>query len=106
MRITVFALLALSCASLPSFAHDQLADGSPVPDWIKKSCCGPNDYHPLRPEQVHAMADGWHVDGYRKVMPYGKELPSPDGTYVGFWLDYGDGSQSNMYCFFVPPQTF
>ena len=104
MRFAALVLAMVSC--VPALAHDRLADGSPVPDWIKKSCCGPQDYHPLTPDQVQARPDGWHVAGYNKVVPYGKELPSPDGTYAGFWLDYGDGTQSPIYCLFVPPSAF
>jgi hypothetical protein len=106
MRVTALALAAVLCVPVTAYAHDQLADGSPVPTWIKKSCCGPQDYHALRPEQVHAMRDGWHVDGYYEVIPYGKELPSPDGTYAAFWYDHQDGTQSSVFCFFVPPRDF
>lgn len=85
-------------------AHDLWADGSPVPAWVKAACCGPNDVHHLVPSQVHALRDGWHVDGYNSAVPYGTELPSEDGDYWGFWADYPHGGQSRMYCFFTPSQ--
>src|SRR5262249_47032688 len=55
--------------------------GKAVPAWVKSSCCGPSDAHHLKRQHVHAMADGWHIDGYPTVVPYGKELPSEDGEY-------------------------
>jgi hypothetical protein len=52
------------------------------------------------------MADGWHIDGYPKVVPYGRELPSEDGDYWAFFKRYQDGSWSPVYCLFVPPQGY
>ena len=97
---------AIVCAGLVmatgASGHEKWADGSPVPAWVKKSCCGPEDVHHLMPSQVHRMADGWHVDGYNEVLPYGKELPSADGDYWIFYRTLQDGSQSVVYCFFAP----
>lgn len=87
-------------------AHDVLANGQPVPAWIKSACCGPQDFHILTPDQVHETSGGWRIDGYRELIPYGKELPSEDGTYAIFYMDYADGSQSRAFCFFVPPRSF
>jgi len=56
--------------------------------------------------QVRAMADGWHVEGYRDVLPYGKELPSQDGDYWIFYKNYPDGTQTPVYCFFAPVRAF
>jgi hypothetical protein len=39
----------------PTYAHDYWADGKPVPNWVKTSCCGPADAHHLRPDQVHKV---------------------------------------------------
>ena len=83
-------------------AHDQWADGSPVPQWVKAACCGPEDVHHLRDDQVHLRSDGWHIDGVHEVVPIGKELPSPDGTYWVFYKNKEDGSQTPIYCFFSP----
>jgi hypothetical protein len=94
----------------PVFAHDTWASGEPVPAWVKRACCGPDDVHHLRKEQVRLEVDGWHVDGYPDVIPAGTEQPSPDGEY---WIFYrtntrADGStyQTRVYCFFVPPTSF
>ena len=98
--------IAILCAALAlaasASAHDVWANGDPVPPWVKKSCCGPEDVHHLTPSQVHPMADGWHVDGYGDVLPYGKELPSQDGEYWIFYRTLSNGQQSMVYCFFAP----
>lgn len=83
-------------------AHDTWADGSPIPDWIKSSCCGKADAHHLRPEQVHRISDDYYqVDGYLEPIPVSHALPSQDGDY---WIFYrGEGKdESGVYCFFVP----
>ena len=93
-----------------SSAHDRWGDGSPVSAEIKKKCCGDAEVHRLPPGSVHALADGWHIDGYSKVVPYGVELPSPDGNEWGFWSDpHNDGylaaaEQSDMHCLFLNPR--
>ena len=46
--------------------------------------------------------EGWQVNGYHGRIPHGAELPSPDGTYWIFYRTFNDGTQSNVYCFFVP----
>lgn len=86
-------------------AHDEWADGSPVPAWVKAACCGPEDVHHLRPEQVHLTSKGWQVEGYPDLIPIGKELPSPDG---GYWIFYKRTETStgpyfsSVFCFFTP----
>ena len=62
----------------PSRAHTQWGNGSPISEQIKRQCCGEAEIHLLPAGSVHARADGWHIDGFAKVVPYGKELPSPD----------------------------
>ena len=108
--------------SSPCWAHDEWADGKPIPDWVKASCCGPADAHHLKPEQVHRIsADYYEVDGYHRRIPVGQALPSQDGDYWIFYRDAGDScapgfdqhnhpikscthdnDQSSVYCFFVP----
>ena len=83
-------------------AHDEWMNGDPVPRWVKQQCCGAQDVHHLRPEQVHLTVDGYRLDGYRSVIEAGRLLPSPDGTWWVFYRDYPDGSQSIVYCFFGP----
>ena len=95
-------LLAVLLLTTPASAHEQWVDGTAVPAWVKKACCGPEDVHHLTPSQVHPMSDGWHIDGYGEVLPYGKELPSPDGEYWIFYRTLANGAQSVVYCFFAP----
>jgi len=87
-----------------------------IPPWIKSSCCGPQDAHRLRPDQVHRDEQGnWLVDGYASPIPDKQALPSQDGDYWAFWRDVyvcssvgvctqpkTAASQSPVYCFFVP----
>ncbi len=88
----------------PARAHEQWADGTIVPEWVKSSCCGPSDVHHLRPDQAKALSDGWHVEGVKEVIPYDKEMQSQDGDYWVFYKTYGD--YQNVYCFFAPPKGF
>jgi hypothetical protein len=108
MEALMRALIVVSLLSVaaPAGAHELWANGTPVPDWVKKSCCGPEDVHHLAAQQVHALADGWHVDGYSQVLAYGRELPSQDGDYWIFYKSYPDGSQTPVYCFFAPEQSY
>lgn len=94
--------LVLSCEPRRASAHDAWANGEPIPPWIKKACCGPEDAHHLKPEQVQFTSGGWKVEGYHALIPNGAELPSPDGSYWIFYRTFSDGTQSSVYCFFVP----
>jgi hypothetical protein len=98
------AILIHASLMFPAGAHEQWANGEPVPSWIRASCCGPEDVHHLQASQVHALPDGWHVDGYHQVIAYGREFLSEDGEYWIFYRDYDDGRQTPVYCFFAPPQ--
>ncbi len=125
MRIAAIGLVLLICGSAQ--AHEKWSNGSPLPDWVKSSCCGPADAHHLRPDQVHDEGDYYLVDGYtggnsggriwKLVNGMGEGgktiqvqnpslIPSQDGDY---WIFYNDhissmmsGMQSNVYCFFIP----
>ena len=105
MRVLIVPALLAMAASAAS-AHDQWSNGMPIPAWVKSSCCGPEDVHHLSAAQVHAMADGWHVEGYRQVVSYGRELPSQDGDYWIFYKNFPDGTQTPAYCFFAPAQSY
>jgi hypothetical protein len=83
-------------------AHDEWTNGTPVPAWVKSSCCGPEDVHHLTAKEVRALPDGWHVAGYKEVIAYGRELPSQDGDYWIFYKEFPDRTQSPVYCFFAP----
>ena len=119
MKAKVFALTVAAAAGLPLWAapapaHQKWGDGSPVSESVKRKCCGDAEAHILPPGSVHARADGWHIDGFADVVPYGVELPSPDGNEWGFWGEYqyrvpfGDvhGTvQSDMRCLFLNPRV-
>ena len=109
MRGLIAILGAL--AAVPACAHDQWANGAPVPFWVKSSCCGPADAHHLTPDQVHRYSDYYRVDGYNRRIPIAVALPSQDGDYWIFYREKdgapgvngaGSGGQSGVYCFFVP----
>lgn len=106
IKSAIYALaigaLVVVAANQCAKAHDAWANGEPVPAWVKKACCGPEDAHHLKPEQVQFTSDGWKVEGYHALIPNGTELPSPDGSYWIFYRTFSDGTQSTVYCFFVP----
>ena len=107
MKPVVTTIIALSIGLLyfrPAAAHDQWADGGPVPAWVKAQCCGPSDAHHLTPEQVHVTPDGYRLDGYARVIREDRLMPSPDGSWWVFYRTYDDGTQSTVYCFFGPEQ--
>ena len=105
-RITIASavIIVLGATASNALAHDQWADGGPVPAWVKQQCCGVSDAHHLRPAQVHVTAAGYRIDGYREVIPQKTLLPSQDGDWWVFYRDYPNGTQSQVYCFFGPPQ--
>jgi hypothetical protein len=88
-------------------AHSQWGDGSTVPESIKKRCCSEAEAHLLPPGSVHATPDGWRIDGYSRIVPFGNELPSTDDEDWGFWTDYryghqqAIGGQSEIRCLFL-----
>ena len=101
--IARIAALVFAFSASGAEAHDYWSDGKPVPDWVKASCCGPEDVHHLRPEQVHRVSDDYYmVDGYYRQIPVRVALPSQDGDYWIFYRDNISGGQSTVYCFFVP----
>ena len=105
MKLVVATLAGLSLTFLPlnaAHAHDAWSNGDPVPAWVKEQCCGPADAHHLSAEQVHVTPDGYRLDGYTRVIREDRLLPSPDGSWWGFYRNYDDGSQSTVYCFFGP----
>ena len=105
MKIRLCALVFsgfLGFAHSGAEAHDVWSNGQPVPGWVKAACCGPEDVHHLRPDQVHRISDYYEVDGYQYRIPIQKALPSQDGDYWIFYRDNIGGPQSGVFCFFVP----
>lgn len=101
LAVLIFGFLV---AVSPSYAHEQWADGSQIPGWIKASCCGAADAHHLTPGMVHRISDDYYqVDGYARPIPVSQALPSQDGDYWIFYRDLGGtNGQSGVYCFFAP----
>ncbi|MGO9391448.1 hypothetical protein [Rhodoblastus sp.] len=101
MRLCLAAAFLLG--AVPAVAHEQWANGKAVPGWIKSACCGVADAHHLRPEQVALNARGdYVVEGYHEPLAAKFALASQDGDYWIFYRDNLDGSQSAVFCFFVP----
>jgi hypothetical protein len=112
MRYTLSMCVISACWFLsPTYAHDYWADGKAVPNWVKASCCGPDDVHHLRPDQVHKVTGDeakklrphyakfislyrtyYVVDGYsHPIYANGPNvILSQDGDY---WLFYDDGGK-------------
>jgi len=96
-------ILTLALLTGEAHAHDVWANGAPVPKWVKEACCGPADAHHLRPDQVHRVSDAYYkVEGYFRPIPVAEALPSQDGDYWIFYKDNKSGSQTGVFCFFVP----
>lgn len=87
-------------------AHDKWADGSPVPEWVKRYCCSPDDIHHYRYDEVKITREGFVLPDYPKVIPADDKLhvfKSEDGDYWAFFATYSDGTKSDIYCLFAPP---
>jgi hypothetical protein len=97
----VAAAIAFALVAGGARAHDQWADGKPIPQWVKSSCCGPDEAHHLRPDQVHRISDDTYaIDGERHlIVPAKDALPSQDGDY---WIFYRAAEYPIVHCFFVP----
>jgi len=99
MAIVGLANLGLS---VPGAAHDTWSDGTPVPAWVKRYCCGPEDVHRLTMRQIHHVEGGWRVDGYARLIPEHRVLISQDEYVWVFYRTNADQSQSEAFCFFIP----
>ena len=106
MLRSVAATVAIASNLAPTCAHDRWDNGTRVPPWVRQSCCGVADIHHLRADQVHAVQGGYRVDGYGQVISQDRLQPAPDGEWWVFYADYPNGTQSTVYCFFGPPQSF
>ncbi len=99
---SVLSLAHLFIFTVPVLAHDQWSNGTPVPAWIKRQCCGPSDVHHPRHDQVHLTPDGYKIDGYKYLVPEWYKRRSPDGGWWIFYHEDADGTQSGPVCFFGP----
>jgi hypothetical protein len=107
------AFLTAVLFSAAASAHERWADGTMVPAWVKAQCCGVEDIHHLRPDEVHRVDCGgrlcYRIDGLDGLIRYDQALPSQDGEYWIFYHnDENPESDSRelkgvvMTCFFVP----
>lgn len=86
--------------SLLTPVHDQWANNTPVPKWVKSYCCGPQDVHELDISQVHRVKGGWKIDGVDSLVTDERVFPSQDGEVWGFWTTYGP--ITTVHCLFIP----
>jgi hypothetical protein len=97
------AILPAACLfANPAVAHDYWSNGEPAPPWVKSQCCGLQDVHRLHPGAVHIQADGYHIYGIKTVIPVGRALPSPDGSYWAFRNPVGEPEPVIIFCFLAP----
>ena len=92
-------IIGLFCMALRAQAHEEWANGTPVPTWIKTACCGPADAHLLSEDEYFIDNFGFHVKGIDMVFPLDKVLPSQDGKVWAFFPS-GVGEHANIYCVF------
>jgi hypothetical protein len=102
MNRMIVGVIAGCLMSGAARAHDALADGQEVPDWIRKACCSRADARLLRDDDVHVEGNFFRVDGYKEPIPREQAQISKDGRFWIFYRDYPDGTQSRAYCFFIP----
>lgn len=95
LRAAICAAVFLACGA--ARAHDQWANGEPVPDFVKKACCGVADAHHFADSDVTEQGDGLHIIGYPAVIPYSEVLPSPDGST---WVFYASYDHLHRFCVF------
>ena len=99
--VAAFSLASATRPPPQALAHDFWANGEPVPPWVKAQGCGPRDVHHLRAGAVHILADGYHIDGLKTVIPPGQALPSIDGRCWAFWNPVSEPNPV-IFCFFAP----
>jgi len=84
----LLAALALGCLSIPALSHS----------WYDPWCCNDRDCHPVDKELVTARPDGYHVQGYDRVVPYSEARPSGDADFHICEIPTG-----HIRCFYAPP---
>jgi hypothetical protein len=102
--LKTLAIISLANLSFlaPGAAHDVWSDGTRVPAWVKRYCCGQEDVHRLSMRQIHHVEGGWRVDGYNRLIPDHRVLVSQDEYVWVFYRTGSDQSQSEVFCFFIP----
>ncbi len=84
-------------------AHDQWADGSAVPAWVKSACCGPQDVHVIDSEDVTGpnKQGMYHVKDVDALVPSDRVYDSLDGVTYAFYAPYGTAETRHVYCLFL-----
>lgn len=101
--IALFGVIAISLFwGTPASAHDQWADGNPLPPWVKSDCCGKADVHRYTADQVTEDDNGYHFPDYPDAIPAQRALPSQDQYYYVFFARLPNGMYSSVYCMFAP----
>jgi hypothetical protein len=96
-----FCIVAPALVCGAAHAHDQWADGTRVPAWVKQYCCGAADAHLLDIGQVHRVVGGFRIDGLKRVVPPERVYPSQDGQVWAFY-NGGFGPDALVRCLFIP----
>jgi hypothetical protein len=110
-------LIGMLLVTTSASAHDQWANGKPIPDWVKQACCAEN-YQTIDERRVHRLMGsdpltnkwgplGYKVDGFHNIVPVDRRFDSEDGlTWIFYGLPYSiDEFVSDMspaiYCLFT-----
>lgn len=97
--LIVTVAIVVSVFFNPAHGHVLWADGSPVPVWVARSCCGEADAHVLGPSDYWLDDRAFHIVGIRMAVPLEKVLPSQDGKVWAFYASTA-GENANVYCVF------
>lgn len=102
----LFGMASIMATAGAAHPHTVWMDGTPIPDWVRKACCGPSDAHHLTPSQVRHVEGAYLIDGYPNKIYDMQVLPSQDGEYWAFYSmtvdGVGDKMYTNVFCFFAP----
>ncbi len=101
MKYTLIAILL--CLSWGAEAHDQWADGSAVPGWIKSACCGPMDAHVIDSSDVSGpdKAGNYRVKDIEHIVPGEHVYDSLDGETWVFYDPRLPPQTRAVYCLFL-----
>ena len=92
----LWGLVGMLLITTSAGAHDQWANGKPIPDWVKHTCCAEN-YQTIDEGRVHRLMGpdpvtdkwgllGYQVDGFYNIVPVDRRFDSEDGLT---WIFYG-----------------
>ena len=94
-------LAVVAIAAMTMLVHDQWADGSIVPPWVKVMCCGAADVH--RDSIIERDAQGQvFIKGLSRPVDPEKIFDSQDGHVWSFYRP-DLGQYATVYCLFIPP---